>query len=291
MVTTVTARKVALITESHTCIPQDLRDKLGITVLPFTLLMDGVEMRDGVDISPEEFYRRLPSLNGTVVRTSSVSPGVYLKAYKEAAGNSEGILVITIANKLSASFQSASLAAEQMRDVPVRVLDSGSVASAQALAVLETAKRITAGADLDEAYEWAERACSKVELYAYIYTFEYLRRSGHVRAVEALAASALSIKPILRFKDGDAQLVAKKSNIQKAKKDIVQRVEDFYRVHGPLNMIFCHANDRANCEDLESMVRAKVAVQNGLTTEFTPVMGAHTGPGVVGAAFLPANKW
>ncbi len=284
-------RKVALISDSQTCIPQDLQDRYGITILPFTLIMDEVELRDGVDITPSEFYRRLPSMNGNVVRTAAISPGAYLKAMRELAPEAEGILVITIAEKMSAAYQSALLAAEQMKEVPVKVLDSASVGSAQGLVVLEAAKFIAEGASLDEAYALADKAAQRAELYAYIYTFEYLRRSGHVRAVEALAASALSIKPVMRFKDGDAQLVAKKPNVQKAKREIARRVEEYYQVHGPLNLILCHANDPANCQDLEDMIRAKVATQCVLTTEFTPMMGAHTGPGVVGAAFLPANHW
>ncbi len=280
-------KKVALITESHTCIPEELRSELGITILPFTLVMDGVEMRDGVDITPQEFYRRLPELNGQVVRTASVSPGAYLQTFRERAEEAESILVMTIAHKLSASYQSAVLAAEQFKEIPVRVLDSGSVGSAQALAVLETAKHIREGADLDEAYDFARRVSGQTELYAYIFTFDYLRRSGHVPNVAGLLASALSIKPVLRFKNGDAMLVSKRPNIQKAKKDIVKKLEEAYQAHGPLNIIMCHANDPENCADLEGMIRAKVATGCVLTTEFTPVMGAHTGPGVVGAAFLP----
>ncbi len=285
-----TRRKVALITESHTCIPQDLLEELDITVLPFTLVMDDVEFRDGVDITPQEFYQRLPSMNGSVVRTASVSPGAYLAAFRDCARDAEGILVMTIANKLSASFQSATLAAQQFNEVPVRILDSASVGAAQALAVLETARHIQAGADLDDAWDFAHHVCGQTVLYAYIFTFDYLRRSGHVPAVAALLANALNIKPVLRFKDGDALLVSKRSNIGKAKKDIVKRAEDFYHEHGPLNLIVCHANDPANCEDLRSMLEAKVAARSLLMTEFTPVMGAHTGPGVVGAAFLPASS-
>ncbi len=252
--------------------------------------MDDEELRDGVDITAQEFYRRLPSLNGTVVQTASVSPGAYLATFRELARDAEGILVMTIANKLSASFQSATLAAQQFNEVPVRVLDSASVGAAQALGVLETARYIQAGADLDDAWDFAHRACSQAELYAYIFTFDYLRRSGHIPAVAAVLANALNIKPVLRFKNGEAVLVSKRPNIGKAKRDIVKRAEEIYHEHGPLNMIVCHANDQANCEDLRAMIEAKVATRDVLMTEFTPVMGAHTGPGVVGAAFLPANR-
>lgn len=285
------AGKVALITESQTCIPQGLIDRFGIRILPFILVMDDVEFRDGVDISPAEFYRLLPCMNGTVVRTASISPGAYLAAFREAARDAESILTITISNKMSVSYQSAVLAAREFDGAPVKVLDSRTAASAQGLAVLETAKLIESGADLDAAYAMASEAARRVELYAYIDTFEYLKRSGHVRAIQALAATAFSIKPVFRFKEGDAQLVAKKRNVQKAKREIVERAEEVYKREGPLNVMLFHANDMANCNELAAMLQARVATQCMLVSEFTPVMGAHTGPGVVGAAFLPANKW
>jgi DegV family protein with EDD domain len=280
-----------LITESQTCLPQELVEEHEIQILPFLLLMGERQYRDGIDISAAQFYNELPTLNGTVVKTASVSPGEYLRAFEEASREHEAVLAITISNKMSASYQSAMVAAQQFERAPVQVFDSGTAAAAQGLVVLEVAKAIRDGAGLDEAAEVARRTAGKVELYAYIDTFDYLRQSGHVRAIQALAATALSIKPVFRFKDGDADLVGKKRNNLKAKKAIAQKALQSYESEGPLNLNVFHANDLAGCQELQAMIQAKAATASVLCTEFTPVMGAHTGPGVVGAAFLPANHW
>ncbi|MHB8780117.1 MAG: DegV family protein [Candidatus Geothermincolia bacterium] len=282
-------KRVALITESQICLPQELVDEYGITILPFLLILEDREYRDGIDMTAREFYEMLPTLNGAVARTAPVSPGEYLKAFMVAARDHEGALVVTISDKMSASFQSALVAAEQFGQIPVRIVDSKTAAGAQGLVVLETARAIAAGAGLEEAFLVAQSARERVELYAYIDTFDYLKRSGRVKAVQAMAATALSIKPVLQFKNGDAVLSEMKRNARKARRAIAERARRTYEASGPLILNLLHANAIENCRDLGRMIASNAAIAEEFCTEFTPVMGAHTGPGLVGAAFMPAH--
>jgi DegV family protein with EDD domain len=279
-------KKVALVTESQTCIPRELVERYDIKIVPFILIMGEKQYLDGVDIDAQEFYRKLASLNG-IARTASASPGDYLKAFSELSQRYESILVITISQKISASYQSAMVAASQFDAVPVKVLDSGTAAAAQGLVVLRVARSISEGANLEESCRLAGSAAKKAELYAYINTFEFLQRSGRVRPVEALTATALSIKPVFSFKDGEAKLIAMRRGVTRAKDCIVERASALCERMGTLETFVFHANDWGNCQDLATRIREKVVVKSIYLTEFTPVMGAHTGPGVVGAAFLP----
>lgn len=277
---------VAVITGSQTCLPESLVEEYRITVLPFMLEMDGELYRDRVDITVEEFYRRLPDLKG-FARSSAVSPGVFLETYESLASWADGILVVTIAQDLSAVYNNASLAARRFEGVPVEVLDSRTAVMAQGFAVLEAARAAKSGSSLSECLEIARSTAQRAELFAYIETFEFLKRSGRVPAIKAFAASALSVKPVFRVKDGAASFVEKKFSSRKARESIAGHVERYYRERGPLQVSVFHAADEGGAGELTSMIGERVEVKGKLIlTEFTPVMGAHTGPGVLGASFL-----
>lgn len=276
---------VVIVTGSQACIPRDVLESYDIVVLPYTLELDGRVYHDGIDISPEEFYRALPSL-ASPPRTSGIPPGVFLDTFDKISSRADGILVITIANAMSTVFNNAHLAMESFSKVPVRLLDSGTAAIAQGLVVLEAAKASREGATLDDCYEAAKRASRDVELYAYISTFEYLRQSGRVNGIKAFAANALSIKPVFKFKQGDPVLVGNRRSTEKARLYIADEAEAFYVERGPLQLAIFHADARDEADDLTSLILQRIETSaEVILTEFTPVMGVHTGPGVVGAAF------
>lgn len=277
---------VSVVTGSQTCLPGELADSYRIAILPYTLEMDDKQYRDGVDITPDEFYRRMPLLDGSA-HTSAITPGTFIEAFDRLSGNTQGILVITISSQMSTVYSNACLAASSYEGVPVRVLDSGTAAIAQGFVTLEAAEAALKGASLDECYEVACNAAERVELYAYISTFEYLRRSGRVNTVKAFAANALSIKPVFRFKKGEAVLAAKKRSVVKAQEYIAERTLDFRLERGLSRLSVFHAAASEEARDLAQLIVEVAAFESRpLYTEFTPVMGIHTGPGVVGAAFL-----
>lgn len=277
---------VAVVTGSQTCIPRELAEKYGIIVLPYSLNIDDRTYRDGIDITPDEFYRLLPTMDN-MAHTSAVTPGVFLDTFEKISHQVDGILVITIASGMSTTYNNAVMSARTFNDVPVRVLDSRTAAIAQGFVAIEAAKAAREGASLDQCHQIAERAAERVELFAYISTFDYLKRSGHVNAVKALAANALSIKPVFRFKEGDAVLAAKKRSTAKAREFIAERAECFYHENGSIKLSVFHAAAPDEADDLLQRIRNRIDLESEvLYTEFTPVMGCHTGPGVVGAAFL-----
>ena len=277
---------VAIVTGSQTCIPEEVVERYDIVVLPYSLNIDDRTYRDGIDISPEDFYRLLPNMDN-LVHTSAVTPGVFMDAFKKVSPQVDGILVITIASGMSTAYNNALMAADAFEKVPIKVLDSRTAAMAQGFVAIEAAKAAKEGASLDQCYKIAEAAADRVELFAYICTFEYLKKSGHVNAVKALAANALSIKPVFRFKEGDAVLAAKKRSTVKAREFIAEQAERFYKKNGAIKLSVFHAAAAAEADDLLEKIRERIDLDDDiLYTEFTPVMGCHTGPGVVGAAFL-----
>jgi DegV family protein with EDD domain len=188
---------------------------------------------------------------------------------------------------MSATYNNARLAAETFHDARVEVLDSRTAAMAQGLVVLEVARAARHGEPLEECLRLGQELCASAELFAYISTFEFLRKSGRVKAITALAAEALSIKPVFRFKDGDAVLVSRKRSPAKARRFIAARVREFYERRGPLRVAVFHASAPEEADQLADMIREGAETRGEIiVSQFTPVMGCHTGPGVVGAAFL-----
>ncbi len=281
--------KVAVITGSQSCLPEAWREGLGITVLPYVLEMDGRLLRDGVDIDPEGFYRALPGLKRPPT-TSAITPGAFATAFEELAPRCQGILVVTISSRFSSTFGNAVAAASAHRGVPVAVVDSRTAAIACGMVARRAAEEALRGGSLEECRAAAEEASRKVELLACVDGLEQLRRSGRVGALKAMAANALSIKPVLRISGGEAVLEASRHSVGSSLELIASRVEDAFRREGPLLLSVFHAAAPQAAERLAGMIeeRGIQTLEEVAFTRFTPMMGCHTGPGIIGAAFLAA---
>lgn len=278
--------KVGVVTGSQTCLPQELSREYGVTILPYSLELGGETYRDGVDISSGEFYLMMAATDATP-HTAAISPGQYLEAFERLSGENDGILVVTVSSTFSATYNNAILAGRLFGSLPVEVVDSRTAAMAQGFAVIEAAKAAAGGASLGDCVEIAQRSAGDTGLYAYIGTFEYLRRSGRVDAFRAIAASALSIKPVFRLAGGVAEFSARRRSAGRARDYIADELTRESELAGGLEVAVFHAGAPREAEELAGLIRKRARPKGDvLMTAFTPVMGAHTGPGTVGAAFI-----
>ncbi len=283
--------KVAVVTDSQSCLPEEWRKELDIAVIPYVLEMDGELLRDGVDIDAEEFYRMLPRLKRPPT-TSAIPPSSFLDVFTELAPRCKALLVVTVSGTFSSTFSNAAAAAASFRDRPVAVIDSRTAAIACGMVARRAALKSREGASLEECRRAAEEEAGRVELLACVDGLEQLRRSGRVSAIKALAAGALSIKPVLRIKDGEAVLEARRHSLISAFELIADKVEEAYRGNGPLLLSVFHAAAPEAARRLSSMIteRGVEAAGEIVHTRFTPMMGCHTGPGITGAAFAPVGE-
>ncbi|MDO8491711.1 MAG: DegV family protein [Dehalococcoidia bacterium] len=279
--------KVAIITDSNTCLPRELVDQYGITVVPIQLAIDGRVYHDGVDITPSELYRLLP-LVSKIPTTAAPSPGSYLETYRQLAQRFDNILCITISSQFSAIHESAQLArqmaAEVFPQVRINVIDSGTAAMAQGFAVLEAARAAAQSKDLDEVTAAAVRISSRTSVLAILDTLNYLAKSGRVPKIAAWAGSVLNIKPIIELSQSHVGLLAR----PRTKRQSVQRLlQEMNRRLGarPAHIAVVHTNVPAEAEELRQRIESMFNCVEMYVTEFTPVMGIHTGPGLLGAAF------
>ena len=242
---------VAIITDSTACIPPDVAREYGIDVIPLNLIFEGRTYIDGMDDDTAEFYRLLRS-SRSLPTTAAPSPGEYLRAIHARANRAKAVLCVTVSAQFSAMYDSAvaaaRLAREEFPNLDVRVLDSRNAAMAQGFVVLEAARAAREGADIDTCIARAEALMPRVALLVVLDTLVYLARGG--RALDRLA-----------------ELLAERA-----------------AGAGPLHVCVHHANAPADATFLAERAKALRPAEL-YVSEFTQVMGVHTGPGLVGYAF------
>jgi len=284
--------KVAIVTDTTACIPREQVEKYGIELVPIGLIFGDKVYRDGVDISPAEFYallrqaKKLPTTSGSL-------PGPFLEAYRKASQRSSSILCITESSKFSGMCNSARVAAEMAKealtDVVIEVLDCATAAAGQGLVVLVAAKAAASGKSLAEVVDTAKSVVQRVNLYATMDTLYYLVKGGHVPKAAALASSLLKIKPIFTVSDGDAHPVTNARTNPGAMKRILKIMEQKVVKGQPLHVAVMHADALDRAIVLRNQISSRFDCAELFITEFTPVMGVHTGPGVIGVAFYSGD--
>jgi len=281
-------KKVAIVTDTTACIPQEQVKRYDIEVVPVQLIFEDKAYRDGIDISPTEFYTLLRQAS-RLPTTSASSPDPYLEAYRKASQRAESILCISLSAKLSAIFNSAQLAMEMAKtalpNVAIEVIDCGTAAAAQGLVVLAAAKAAASGKNLNEVMETAKSTMSRVNLFATLDTLHYLVKGGRVPQAAALVNLLLKIKPIFTLNHGEAHTVALPRTIPSAIKRMLKMMERKVVKGQPLHVAVMHADALDKAVALRNRISSQFDCAELFITEFTPVMGVHTGPGLLGIAF------
>jgi DegV family protein with EDD domain len=272
---------VAIVTDSAANLPSGLASELGIEIVPMYLKFGERVYRDGVDLAPSDFYRRLVE-DAEIASTSTPAPADFLEAY-ERTGQDE-IVCVTVASTMSAAHHEASLAAERFPG-RVEVVDSMNASMAQGFVALEAARKAGEGSSQAAVADRARAVARAARLCATIDTFEFLRRSGRVRKLQAYAATMLDIKPVFRFSLGDVTAVARPRTRRRAVTRLME--ETLAETDGhPIHLAAIHAAAEDEARSLVESISQRAEVVESFVSEVTPVIGAHTGPGLVGTAYF-----
>ena len=279
--------KVGIITDTIACLPRELVEEYGIVLVPINIIFEDRAYQDDVDITPSEVYRLLKE--GKIPTTSAPSPGVYLEAFRELSQRAESIVCITIAAELTMVHQSATqareMAKEELPHTPVEVIDSRTAAGSQGLITLAAARAAAAGQSLEEVIKVTRDMIPRAHLLAVIDTLTYLAKHGRVPAIAAWAGSRLQIKPLLTVSNGKARPIT----VVRTKRRGVERLLEIMRqrtgANSPIHVIVLHANVLEEAESLKQRISQEFNCVEIYVKDFTPVMGVHTGPGLIGAAF------
>lgn len=273
---------VRVVTDSVADIPAVLTDRLKVTVVPLIVRFGSESFSDGVDITNEEFYRRLKN-GGDFPDTSAPAPGDFALVFDKLAAECDEILVILVSAKLSATYDAACRGRELMKkECRVEIVDSRWAAMAEGFIVLAAA-RAAVGADLDQIMEEVRRIRDRVDFLCTFDTLEYLRRGGRIGAAQAFLGSVLKINPLINLRNG----VVMPAGRTRSRRQAIDRLYEFARQYSVIEEIAvehtsCPEEAAALTERLQTLVPEKTIHLSNMT----PVIGAHTGPGLLLVAVM-----
>lgn len=274
---------VQIVTDSTADLPQELVQRLGITVVPLNLHFGTQVYRDGVDIQAEEFYRRLVTAN-PLPTTSQPAVGAFVECYEALADGGEPVVSIHIASKLSGTINSALQARQQVGDsMSIEVVDSQTASLGLGLIVLAAAEAAGGGASLEEVLHVTREAVARTRVFFMVDTLEYLQRGGRIGKGQAFLGSVLNIKPILEIHQGEVLPVERVRTRSKA----LQRLSSLVDALGPaasLAVAYSTASEEAHA--LAQRLLPHVPADKRHVMRIGPVIGVHAGPGCVGVGVV-----
>jgi len=281
--------RTAIVTDSTADLTPEMAASAGVRVVPLYVRFGDEEFQAGVDLSTEQFWTRLLAPDAVIPSTAAPSPGTFKEAFEACfAEGADAIVCPTIGSKLSATFQSATLAAEALPDREIHVIDTGSTSMATGIPALLAAEMAAAGAP---AAEIAASVCDRlpdIDLYVAVDTLEYLKKGGRLSPARAAIGTLLSVKPIITVRDGIVVIAERPRTRAKARERVVdlvtaQPVERIAIVHTP-------TSTREEVEAFRAKLVARAPGGIDPARVSTGLLGAstapHLGPNLMGAVFL-----
>jgi DegV family protein with EDD domain len=281
--------RVAIVTDSTADLAPEAAAAAGVRVVPLFVRFGAEEFRVGVDLSTEQFWTRMLAPDAPFPATAAPSPGTFQETFEACfAEGSDAIVCPTIGSKLSATFQSATLAAQALPDREIHVIDTGSTSMSTGIPALLAAEMAAAGAPAAEIASGIRDRLPDIDLYVAVDTLAYLKKGGRLSAARAAIGTVLSVKPIITVRDGLVVMAESPRTRTKARERVVelvtaQPVERLAIIHTP-------TSTREDVEAFRDVIVARAPggidparVSVGLLGAST---GPHLGPGLMGAAFL-----
>ncbi|MEO8162778.1 MAG: DegV family protein [Ilumatobacteraceae bacterium] len=276
---------IRIVTDSACDLPNDVALLHSITIVPLSIRFGTEEFIDRVDLTTEQFWERCAA-SPELPETAAPSPGQFESAFRQlAASGASGILVISLSSELSATMQSAEVAAKSLAgSIPIRVIDSRSASMGEGMTAVSCAKLANSGGTLDQVAELAIALSGRTKVWAALDTLDALKKGGRIGGAKALLASALSIKPIIAIIDGKVAEGGRQRTRSKAIAFLIDKV----REAGPIENL---AVLQAQCQDTDILLDGLRSFYPGdiVVGDIGAVIGSHAGPGTIGVGFVIAK--
>ena len=280
---------VAVVTDSTAYLPEGAAAALGVRVIPLHVNLGGASYLDGVDLGPAELASAMAA--HVPVSTSRASPAEIVAVYRQALDDgADSVLGVHLSRQLSATWEAARLAAEELGGPRVvRIVDSRSAAMGLGFAVLAAARAARAGEPLAAVSECAVTTADRTRTFFSVPTLEYLRRGGRIGMAAALLGTALAVKPVLHVADGQIVPLEK---VRTSSRALARLVELAAQTAGdaPTSVAVHHLAAPERAAELADRLRQRLpGLVDCVTCELGAVLGAHTGPGVFGVVVSPSQ--
>ena len=276
-----------IVTDCAADMPNEELEELGIIQAPLFIQFPEGEV-NSADISADEFYNRLEAMRPQIPTTAQPSGGIFADLYRRIAQMEKNILSIHISSGLSGTINAAHDGGEQVKgEANVSFWDTLTLSGGERFQVLAAAFASKAGWAMDKIHERLERIREKTEVIYTLDTLEYLARGGRIGRVQAMAGALLNLKPVIRVDtDGKYSTVAKGRSIGKSMTMIADHLLEKYG-NTPLWVTVLHGRFAEKADALAEEFKSKLNIAKLEVMRISPVLGVHTGPGIVGAAVVP----
>lgn len=273
---------IRIVTDSTCDLPEEIVDRQAITVIPMYINVGEVSYLDGITLTRAEFYARLPGYF-PAPKTATPSTEAFIQAYERLANEgAQAILSIHISESLSATINSARIAAEQFTRIPVTVLDSSQLSLGTGFIVERAAQLAQVGKRMDEILSALQDLMKRTYVFASLKTLEYLRRSGRMNFAIARFGEILQLKPLLHMNMGKASALRTRTN-----KRASQRLLDWLAEYAPYERLaVLHAGVQEEAQTLYEQARSFFPEGEIPIVQITPAIGAHLGIGALGFACI-----
>ncbi|MFX0143973.1 MAG: DegV family protein [Candidatus Hodarchaeota archaeon] len=270
---------IKIVTDSTSDLPQSYADQHDITMVPLYINFGDQSYLDGVELTREEFYKKLP--DHPIPPTTSVpSVEMFQNTYQKlSAEGADQILSIHIASSLSATIDVARSALETLTDVPVTVFDAGQITLGTGLLAIVAAQAAASGKTMEEIVSMLKEKASRTYSFAALDTLEYLRRSGRASRFQSTVGSLLSIKPLLSMHDGKMDV----DRVRTEKGAIEWLMDNLTNLHPFEELALVHTNALDKVQAFRQRAYPFLPIgKEPIIAEVTPIIGTHVGPGAVG---------
>lgn len=275
-------RKVAVVTDSTTCLTPSDYPGLHIYTVPLSVNFEGKSYLDGIDITPSAFYKML-EVARTMPTTSQPSAESFNRILKKLIGEDFDVLVLTLSSKLSGTWDSAMLGVKGLPKGRVEIVDTLTASLPEAMIALIVAEAARAGASLLECKNLAEHTAARTRIYFAVDTLEYLHRGGRIGSAAKFIGSALGLKPILTVRNGYVEAIERVRTTRKAHERLLELVEKEVGHKGRLPFLgITSSNASEAAHNLLAESHKRFRIERDIINELSPVIGVHTGPGTLG---------
>ena len=278
--------KVSIVTDSTAYLPKELLQQYNIKVVPLAVIWGMDSYEDGVDIQPDDFYKKL-STTKVSPTTSQATPANMMTAFNSCLEEGNEVFGMFISSKLSGTYQSAI----QARDLlpsgqdKLNFFDSGSTSMGLGFQVLAVARAAAQGASVADCQALAEKALNNTGVYFVVDTLEYLHRGGRINTAKKFLGTALNLKPILTLADGKIEPVASVRTKSKAIERVIELIEEKTQGKSNVRLGTMHANAFEEAKATLDVAAERVGAIEKIYSTVSPAIGTHTGPGTIGLAY------
>lgn len=276
---------IRIVIDSTSDVTKEIIEKYNLIMVPLTVNFEDRSYLDKVELSTNEFFDKL-IVSDKLPTTSQVTPGRFVEVFNKILEDGDEVLGIFLGSDLSGTYESAQIAKNMIDNERINLIDSRSVCLGTFSLILEAIELVDQNKSIDEIVETIENLKDRVELVVAVDTLKYLEKGGRLSKGQAIAGSILNIKPIITVKDSKVSVVDKVRGNNKILKWFDNWIKENEFDLTNKTVFLYHAQNEKRIKILRELIEEKYTPENIIISEVGPVIGTHTGPGVIAIGFL-----